>query len=347
MTASDNSVLYQILITLALMYLLILAAPKLGLLDTPGGRKNHQGIIPTVGGIAIFISIVLTTYLLNTAILTRSLLLVAAIPFILGVIDDRIHLRPNLRLALQYLCGILLAIYGGILIKDVGNILGVGHIPLLELAIPLTALAAAGLSNAYNMIDGIDGLAGSLIALPIGILWLLAVQAKHPMAPALLVVLIPVLVFLCFNLSPIPKLLPKVFLGDGGSITLGFIVTACLIYFSQGPNRLIQPVTALWLVTLPLMDMLATMLRRIKHNKHPMQADQSHVHHILQHMGYSPKLSLMILLAYAIGCAVIGLALEHTTEYLSLGIYCLLFAAHCAGVIQAFKIDRVQQKANA
>ena len=70
-------------------------------------------------------------------------------------------------------------------------------------------------------------------------------------------------------------MLPKMFLGDGGSITLGFLVTASLVFFSQGENALIEPVTALWLVTVPLMDMLATMLRRAKHGRKLMEADRS------------------------------------------------------------------------
>ena len=130
----------------------------------------------------------------------------------------------------------------------------------------------AGLSNAYNMIDGIDGLAASTICLPLLVLYLLAVQAGHPMAGSLLLMLVPLAVFLLFNLGPDNRLLPKMFLGDAGSVTMGFFVTASLVYFSQGNNALIEPVTALWLVTVPLMDMLATMLRRAKHGRKLMEA---------------------------------------------------------------------------
>jgi len=198
----------------------------------------------------------------------------------------------------------------------------------------------AGLSNAYNMIDGIDGLAASTMALPLLALYLLALQASHPGADFLLLMLVPLAVFLLFNLGPDNRLLPKIFLGDGGSVTLGFLVTASLVYFSQGENALILPVTALWLVTLPLMDMLATMLRRARHGHKLMAADRSHLHHTLMDMGFSARQTLALLVAWATACALLGLALERIPEYLSLACYCLLFLGHCVFVMKAEAISR-------
>jgi UDP-GlcNAc:undecaprenyl-phosphate GlcNAc-1-phosphate transferase len=208
------------------------------------------------------------------------------------------------------------------------------------LTVPLTALAVAGLSNAYNMIDGIDGLAASTIALPLLVLYGLALHAGHPGADFLLLMLVPLAVFLLFNLGPDNRLLPKIFLGDGGSVTLGFLVTASLVYFSQGENRLILPVTALWLVTVPLMDMLATMLRRAKHRHKLMAADRSHLHHTLMDMGLSARHTLVLLAAWAVACALLGLALENIPEYLSLACYCLVFLGHCVFVIKAEAFGR-------
>jgi UDP-GlcNAc:undecaprenyl-phosphate GlcNAc-1-phosphate transferase len=210
-----------------------------------------------------------------------------------------------------------------------------GDIPLLLLTVPLSALAVAGLSNAYNMIDGVDGLAASTITLPLLVLYLLALQAGHPMTATLLLMLVPLVVFLLFNLGPNNRLLPKLFLGDAGSVTLGFLVTASLVYFSQGDSALILPVTALWLVTVPLMDMLATMLRRFKHGRSLMAADRSHLHHTLMDRGLSPRQTLALLVAYAVLCAIIGLVLEGVPEYLSLLCYFLLFCGHCLFVIKS------------
>jgi UDP-GlcNAc:undecaprenyl-phosphate GlcNAc-1-phosphate transferase len=320
---------------------------RLGLSDQPDMRKHHLGAIPLTGGIAIFLTIGFGTVLLGIAPLTLPMLGIACLVFALAVFDDAHHINPSLRLLLHYGSGILLATYGGIAIVDVGNLLAMGDIPLLLLSIPLTALSVAGLCNAYNMIDGIDGLAASTAALPLLVLYILAEQAHHPMANYLLLVLVPVVVFLLFNLGPNSMLLPKIFLGDGGSVTLGFLVTAALVFFSQAPNTLIEPVTALWLVTVPLMDMLATMLRRARHGRKLMEADRSHLHHTLMDMGLGTRQTLAVLVSYASLCALLGLALEAIPPYLSLLGYFLLFCGHCLFVIKADKIAGVLRQRQA
>jgi UDP-GlcNAc:undecaprenyl-phosphate GlcNAc-1-phosphate transferase len=155
------------------------------------------------------------------------------------------------------------------------------------------------------------------------------VNAGHPMANSLLLILVPLGIFLVFNLGPNSRLLPKVFLGDGGSVTLGFLVAASLVYFSQGDNALIEPVTALWLVPIPLMDMLCTMLLRHRRGYKLTEADRSHLHHALIDVGLGPRQALAVLVLGAVVCAGIGLALESVPAYMSLLCYFIVFVAHC------------------
>lgn len=312
----------------------------LGLLDEPDARKQHQGAVPLTGGIAVFCTILAGTFVLSIPPYTTGMLAIACVVFALGVVDDIRHTNAGMRLLIHYLAGLLLAGFGGIAIHSVGNLLAFGDIALLALSVPLTALSVAGLCNAYNMIDGIDGLAASTAALPLLVLYLLAQQAGHPMAGALLLMLVPLAVFLLFNLGPDNRLLPKMFLGDAGSVTLGFLVTASLVYFSQGDNALIAPVTALWLVTLPLMDMLATMLLRLRQGRNLMQADRSHLHHMLVDMGLRPRQALLVLVSWAMICASAGLALEAAPAYVSLFCYFLLFAGHCLLVLKSGSLGR-------
>ena len=333
-------VLQITLIALLATRLTASAGHRLGLTDRPDARKTHEDIVPLTGGIAIFLTVALCTLLPGAEPYTWPMMAITCLVFVVGVFDDVRHINPWLRLLIQFAAGTLLATWGGIAIHNVGNLLAMGDIPLLLLTVPLTALAVAGLSNAYNMIDGIDGLAGSTIALPLLLLYVLALRAGHPGAGFLLVLLVPLAVFLLFNLGPDNRLLPKIFLGDGGSVTLGFLVTASLVYFSQGESRLILPVTALWLVTVPLMDMLATMLRRAKHGHRLMAADRLHLHHTLMDMGFSGRQTLALLLAWGGGCAVLGLALEGIPEYLSLACYGLVFLGHCLFVIRSEAIGR-------
>jgi UDP-GlcNAc:undecaprenyl-phosphate/decaprenyl-phosphate GlcNAc-1-phosphate transferase len=307
---------------------------RVGLVDKPNARKQHLGEVPLTGGIAVFATLLFGTFALGIAPYTYQMLVIACGVFAVAVFDDCRHINAGTRLLLEFGSGLLLATYGNIAITNVGNLLALGAIPLLLLTVPLTALAVAGLSNAYNMIDGIDGLAAGTIALPLLVLYLLALHSGHPMASALLLLLVPLGVFLLFNLGPNNRVLPKMFLGDAGSVTLGFLVTASLVYFSQGDDALIRPVTALWLVTVPLMDMLATMARRFRHGNNLMKADRSHLHYTLIDRGLGQRQTLSLMLGYASLCAVVGLALEGTFEYLSLLCYFLLFCGHCLFVIR-------------
>jgi len=331
----------QIALTALLMIRLTASiGSRLGLADKPDARKLHNNIVPLTGGVAIFVTLLFGIFALNIAPYSYPMIGIAGLVFAVGVFDDSRHINPWLRLLIQYGAGVLLATWGGIAIHNAGNLLAMGDIPLLLLTIPLTALSVAGLSNAYNMIDGIDGLAALTIALPLAVLYALALWSGHPMANFLLLMLVPLAVFLLFNLGPDNRLLPKIFLGDGGSIALGFLVTASLVYFSQGSQALILPVTALWLVTLPLMDMLATMMRRARRRDKLMAADRFHLHHLLMDLGLSARQTLGLLIAYATACALLGLSLEAIPEYLSLLVYFLLFLGHCIFVMKSETIGR-------
>ena len=135
--------------------------------------------------------------------------------------------------------------------------------------------------------------------------------------------------------------LPKMFLGDAGSITMGFLVTASLVYFSQGDDALIRPVTALWLVTVPLMDMLATMLRRARRGRPLMEADRLHLHHILiDEFGLGSRVTLAVMVSYGSLMALAGLALESVPPYVAMAAYFLLFFGHCLFVMKAEDIAR-------
>lgn len=332
----------SILLILTTALLITRAAAGIGfrlkLVDRPDARKQHSGEIPLTGGVAIVCTILAIQLLPEHPAMPFPVLVLTCAVFGLGLLDDYRHVGAAVRLLLHYGCGLALAWYAGITIHNVGNLLAMGDIPLLMLSVPLTALSVAGLCNAYNMIDGIDGLAASTAALPLLVLYLLALQVEHPMAGTLLTVLIPLGLFLLFNLGPNNRLLPKIFLGDSGSVTLGFMVTAALVYFSQEANAVIEPVTALWLVTLPLMDMLSTMLHRLLGGRKLMVADRSHVHHILMDRGLGPRQTLCVLLGWSAACAAVGLALEIIPAYLSLLGYSLLFAAHCLFVIKSGEI---------
>ena len=173
-------VLLMLAVALALICVTAEIGRRCGLVDIPDGRKRHTGEVPLTGGIAIWITLLVSPLLFGTAPPPQSVTLIACAVFLTGIVDDIRQIPAAIRLLLHYGAGILLATVGGIAIHNVGNLLGGGDIALLLLTTPLTALAVAGLCNAYNMIDGIDGLAATSAALPLIILYLLALGAGHP-----------------------------------------------------------------------------------------------------------------------------------------------------------------------
>lgn len=321
-----------------LSYFAIVAANVSGLVDRPCARKQHNGRVPLAGGPALFTSFLFAAVAWQLPSFGPWELVLFSVVFLMGLIDDFRHLHANLRLSLQALLGIGMATIGNVVLHQVGNLLGFGPIGLGFLAIPLTALAFAGLANAYNMVDGIDGLAGMLALVPLAALTMLAIQAENPLLPTLLALLVPLTVFLVFNLGPDTPWMPKIFLGDSGSNFLGFAVCAALIYFSQGENALIRPVTALWLVTVPLMDMLATMAVRLREGHHPMRADRRHLHHLLVDLGLSIAGARRVMVAHAAAMACAGLLLMRLPDYISLALYLTVFLAHCAFALRTRRV---------
>lgn len=328
------ALLCLVLAALILTFATASLARQFTLVDVPTPRKRHVGTVPLSGGVAIFLTVLVAYAIVGISPLSHGFMLVAGAVLVTGIVDDIRPIPPATRLILHYAAGAVLALSGTVTIANVGNLLGSGPIPLLVMTVPLTALAVAGLCNAYNMIDGIDGLAAAAALLPLTILYILARHAGDPAAASLLPWLCALAVFLLFNLR-LKRHLPQIFLGDNGSLLIGFAVTAYLIYYSQGDHALIKPVTALWLVTIPLMDMLSTIIHRYRNGMPLMRSDRSHLHHILTDMGLSARQVLVALLGWGVICAFTGLALEALPAYLSLFCYLLTFGLHCLFVYRA------------
>ena len=316
-------------------WLAVWVARRSGLVDKPDHRKQHGGHVPLAGGMALFASLLAADILFHLPPFGPLEMALMGVVFVAGLWDDWRELSASKRLLVQLVCGCLMVASANFVIFQVGDLLGFGPIGLSLLALPLTALAFAGMANAYNMVDGIDGLAATLALLPLAALALLADSAGHPVYPTLVALMLPLLVFLCFNLGPDSRWLPKMFLGDSGSNLLGFIVCGLLIYLSQGESRLIPPVTALWLVAVPLMDMLATMLLRVCAGHHPMRPDRRHLHHLVQDLGAGSVAARYIIASYAVVLAVLGLALMQLPEFVSMYLYLAVFGGHCAFVLRS------------
>tara|TARA_B110000879_G_scaffold136838_1_gene178682 strand:- start:394 stop:1158 length:765 start_codon:yes stop_codon:yes gene_type:complete len=212
------------LISFAFTKLLIPLSHATDLLDRPDKRKQHLGPVPLVGGIGIYLSVLFCAVLfLELPETFIGIALICGLITFLGALDDRNPVPPYYRLTMQLIAGVCLATVGGSCIRDLGNLTGLGAINLGLIAIPFSAVAITGLCNAYNMVDGIDGLAGSLTIVSMVSLLLLANGHAPDNQVALLAYMATSIgVFLLFNLKIGPFANTKIFMGDAGSTFLGF-----------------------------------------------------------------------------------------------------------------------------
>jgi UDP-GlcNAc:undecaprenyl-phosphate GlcNAc-1-phosphate transferase len=326
---------------LALWGLRQLAFP-IGLLDKPGGRKVHDEAVPLVGGLAMFLGFCLSSLFLELPLAQLpSLLAGASLLVLVGVLDDLHELSSSPRFLVQIGAALIMTFSGGVVLQDLGAIGPSGGTADLGLfAVPLTVFATVGVINAVNMSDGIDGLAGSMALVALGSLALVAFWGGQvAWLPVLGLLIAAVLGFLFFNLRRGRAL---VFMGDAGSMFLGFVLAWFLIAFSQGGDRLMPPAVALWILAVPLIDTVAMMLRRILKGRSPFAADREHFHHVLLLAGFSPKATLAIIAAVALVMASTGLSAwylgvsEATLFYGFLAVFALYFWS----IMRAWKVKR-------
>jgi len=332
-------------ITLQLLMVLRRLAPRIGLLDTPGGRKDHQGAVPLVGGLAMFIGFAFSLLLLPESLgPLRALVAGATLVVVVGVLDDLHELSSLSRFAVQIAAALMMVYWGKVELADLGYL--VSSDSLVELgfwSVPLTVFSTVGVINALNMIDGVDGLAGSVTGLALVALILVALLGGNGVAASVLgILLAAVAAFLLLNLRLPWQPRARVFMGDAGSMFLGFVLAWYLIDFSQGEDRLISPVTALWLLGVPLIDTVTSMLRRILKRRSPFEPDREHFHHILQLAGFSPRRTLGIMLSLAALMAGIGLWAHHAgvPEWIMFYAFLALFGLYFLMMRRAWRVMR-------
>lgn len=279
-------------------------AGPLGLVDHPNERKHHIGSVPLVGGIAIYIGVLAGAVCYGRfSLFGQALLGTSGVLVMLGVLDDRFDLSVRARLLVQTTVILTVIASTGIYIHTLGHIFGY-QIELGWVGIPLTVIAVIGLLNAFNMMDGIDGLAGSLTLVSIGAISLFAGSSALFGAKMLMALLTAAaLPYLAANLGFMGR---KIFMGDAGSMVVGYLLAWTLIRLSQQSGTHLSPVDVLWCVALPVLDTFAVMYRRMRQGKSPFKPDRGHIHHILLRAGFGPRATLIALIALAASIAFLG-----------------------------------------
>jgi UDP-N-acetylmuramyl pentapeptide phosphotransferase/UDP-N-acetylglucosamine-1-phosphate transferase len=270
------------------------------LMEEPGERSAHQYRVPTYGGAGIFIAFSVLAMSLSCLgncpqeALARILSLMAGISilFFLGIKDDMVGLDPAKKFAGQLVAAALAIFVGGVRIESLDGIFGLGELPYLA-SVLFTTFVFLLVVNAYNLIDGIDGLAGSqaLIAtIVFGGFFLVA--GDTPMAITSFVLVGALLGFLRFNLSYSKRL----FMGDSGSLFVGFLLAFQAVVFlganqASAPGSILSnaPVIVLAVLAFPLLDTLRVFIVRVRQGRSPFSADRNHLHHHLLARGLDHK----------------------------------------------------------
>lgn len=329
------------LITLTAIATLRPLAIKVDLVDRPGGRKTHHGVVPIIGGLGMFIGIVVGVGLLEPPLEPGAPLLSAiGLMVLLGLVDDRFGLSPWTRLPVQLVATAIAAYGTDTFITTLGNPFGLGEIVLggiTSQAMTLFMMVAA--INAFNMLDGMDGLAGMAAAIGFAALGYMGATVGLPNSPRIATIVIAaVLAFLIFN-APLLRNNPiRCFMGDAGSTFLGLsIAWVCLRVTQSAGDRSISPVTALWLIALPLYELVWTFTRRLLRGQSPFAADAEHFHHMMVRAGFSVRAAFIMFALLAGILASIGIV----TEWLGVADVVSFLLLTASGVLVTASMYRI------
>lgn len=261
-------------------YFLIIFFTKKSILDKPCKRKTHKNPTPTSGGLVFFIPLILFALFMQTTSSDLILVTIAAIFIIVGFIDDRLDLSPRLKFLIQFiLVSIMILEYGSFSILESF----LGNSSRLNFSISLVIIV--GLINAFNLIDGADGFAGTYAIIVLITSSIISyIQGDYNVLLLSLLLGSCLLAFLIFNLNP-----AKIFMGDSGSLTIGFLLASIALKtgnsshsLSDQSNYILLP-----LLLVPSIDTVRVMIWRIIRGKKPFNPDRTHIHHILLKIGLS------------------------------------------------------------
>ena len=331
-------------ITIALIPFVRDLALKVNALDFPNPRKVHLSPMPKSGGIAIVLGAFIPIFLWAPADpFVRAVLIGAGVVVIFGLIDDMRGLGFKAKFAGQFAAALIVILYGGVKIKSLGVLLPNDVLLPDWLAMPLTLVVIVGITNAINLSDGLDGLAGGISLLCFLCIGYLAYSAGNPAIALLSAAIVGAIFgFLRYNTYP-----ATVFMGDAGSQFFGFTAITFSLKLTQASIPL-SPLLPLVLLGFPVLDTITVMFERVLNGKSPFMADKNHLHHKLIRLGLyhtEAVLFIYILQAFLVTSAFV---FRSRSEWFLLILYLVFSGAIVSGFFIAdsagWKIKRFHFK---
>ena len=288
-------------ITLLLIHMFTPIAQSIGLVDNPGGRKRHEGAIPLVGGPAMIGGLAFGALVAVESLFHyRALFAGLAVLLIAGVLDDLKDISPRRKFIAQIAAALFMTSWGGVSVLGLGDLIGFGALHLGGWSVPFTIVCVLGLINAINMTDGVDGLAAGLVMVALFFLGLSAYMTGQIILLQLIgISFSAVFAFWVLNMNFPWQSRAKVFMGDSGSMMLGFSLTWFSVDLCR-TGEAVPPIVAVWFLAIPLLDMGVVIVRRLAKRRSPFKAGRDHLHHILLVAGYRPEEVVYIAMGFAI-----------------------------------------------
>jgi UDP-GlcNAc:undecaprenyl-phosphate GlcNAc-1-phosphate transferase len=278
------------LLTIVIILMLERVAFRVGLVDYPSARKTHGRHVPLVGGLAMFVSFLVASFLADEAQRAPwNFVVGVGTLVVLGALDDVLDIPALIKLTVQIITASIIIIPGWHVVGSLGDLFGEGSIYLGSAALPFTLVFMVGSINAFNMLDGIDGVAGGAAAS--AFFWLAVMASagdQNGLIVPLFLLLSATLGFLIFNMRHPWCQQARVFLGDAGSTMLGAAIAFFAISLSGRSSGEIPFPALLWLVAVPALDTLSLIVRRFWAGRSPFSADRQHLHHLFLESGATP-----------------------------------------------------------
>lgn len=311
---------------------------KVGAVDIPDHRKVHSGAMPRMGGVAIFLSFIAGVLVLGeftSAVI--GLVIGSCFIIAIGIVDDIRGVTPKQKLLVQVIAALIFIYFGGY-VKYMTNPFS-GDILFLDYwGVPITLFWLVGISNAVNLIDGLDGLAGGVSCISALVLAVVSFSTGYNIVAMIAVILaFSTLGFLKYNFSP-----ASIFMGDSGSLFLGFVLGAMSIMgFAKGVT-MISLVIPILILGIPIFDTFFAIIRRKLDHKPIFEADKGHLHHRLLAMGLSHKQTVVIIYAITLFMGVCAIALtmlssDQAVLILVIASIVLLYGANKIGILHLKK----------
>ncbi len=335
------------IVTFIVLPIVIKVSKSIDLLDNPDQRKIHATGTPSLGGIAIFLGFslaVLITIPLSDLSQIKFFLFGLMVMVFLGVRDDVANMTAKHKLVVQLFCASVVVYFSDIQLSGFYNIFGIGDLPTW-FNIPFSIFVIVALTNSLNLIDGIDGLAGSVGILVLGFLgWFFLMTNQTAYAVICISLVGSLIAFLFYNWNP-----SKIFMGDTGSLSMGFVISCLTIHFINLAGEGAMPTFPLHssvgvgmsLLILPISDTLRVFVIRFMNGKNPLDPDRNHLHHGLLKMGMNHSKATITLVSFNTVILVMAIYLN---QYLTNGELILAVGAVVVlfSLVFEFRLSRLK-----